>query len=285
LWIRGTLDLATVGIRSVAIVGARAATEYGEWVARNLAAQLAQRRFVVVSGGAHGIDAAAHRGALSVRGDTVLVSAGGLDRAYPPGNATLFERVADDGLLVSESPPGADPKRRRFLTRNRLIAALGTGTLVVEAAMRSGATNTARHCTNLGRPLMAIPGPVTSPASAGCHELIAAEQEPARLVTSAEQVALIIGSAGDVPVVAPDQARLRGDAVSDALDALDPPVRQVFDGFPSRGWVGPDSLALAAGLPMLTVIRALPLLEVSGLVEASDQGYRIVRQAKSGAGR
>lgn len=284
LWVRGSLPLAPVGIRSIAIVGARAATEYGEWVARDLAGKLAARGFVVVSGGAHGIDAAAHRGALAARGATVLVSAGGLDQPYPPGNAPLFDRVAETGLLVAESPPGCAPRRRRFLTRNRLIAALGTGTLVVEAAERSGAMNTARHATDLGRPLMAVPGPITSGASAGCHRLIASDRDPAQLVARVEDVLLAIGSSSDLPMTPPDAARSRGDETSDRLDELDPTAREVFDAFPARGWIGPDGLAVATGLPPLTVIRALPLLEVSGLIESSDDGYRIKRAPKERAG-
>jgi DNA processing protein len=278
LWVRGGCDLATVGVRSVSLVGARAATEYGETVARDLAAGLAERGFVVVSGGAYGIDAAAHRGALAVGRETVIVSAGGLDRAYPPGNTTLFERVAESGgLLISESPPGSTPQRRRFLTRNRLIAALGTGTVVVEAARRSGAMNTAHHCTGLGRPLMAVPGPVTSAMSAGCHALIAAESDGARLVTGLDDVLLAIGSAGDLPVDPKPPAQ--AEDLSARLDQLDQPARQVFDGFPARGWVHPDKLAVRSGLPTLTVIRALPILELSGLIEASDGGYRIARPA------
>ena len=275
LWVRGVLDLATVGTRSVAIVGARASTEYGDWVARDWAARLSDRDFVVVSGGAHGIDAAAHRGALSARGATVLVSAGGLDRAYPPGNAQLFQRVAESGLLVSESPPGADPRRRRFLTRNRLIAALGTGTVVVEAALRSGARNTAGHCIGLGRPLMAVPGSISSGQSAGCHELIAAEHKPARLVSSVDDVLAVIGSAGDLPLPAAPEANSAD--LTGRLDALDPIARQLFDAFPARGWTGPDRLAVASGLPALSVIRALPTLELVGLVESSVEGYRIIR--------
>lgn len=277
LWIRGVLDLSGVGVRAVAIVGARAATEYGEWVARDLAARLAEHRFLIVSGGAYGIDAAAHRGALSVGGETVLVAAGGLDRPYPPGNGSLFGRIAEAGLLVSESPPGSDPRRHRFLTRNRLIAALSGGTLVVEAAERSGAMNTAGHCTNLGRPLMAIPGPITSAASAGCHRLIAAEQHPARLVTGAPDVLFAVGSAGDVAGTPQDGVRSRGDDLIDRLDTLDPAARLVFDAFPARGWTGPDRLAVAAGLPALQVIRTLPALELAGLVESAAEGYRIRR--------
>jgi DNA processing protein len=275
LWIRGTSDLASVGVRSVAIVGARAATEYGARVATDLGYELALQNFVVVSGGAHGIDAAAHRGALSAGRETIVVSAGGIDRAYPPGNTALFERAAQAGLLVSESPPGSSPQRRRFLTRNRLIAALGTGTVVVEAARRSGAMNTATHSIGLGRPLMAVPGPVTSGASAGCHVLIAAERNPARLVTGTDDVLMAIGSATDLPAVY--DGRSRGNELSDRLDLLDPPARQVFDGFPARGWVSPDRLAVATGLPPLVVIRALPILELHGLIEVSADGYRMLR--------
>jgi DNA processing protein len=284
LWMRGTIDLASVGIRSLAMVGARNSTEYGEWVARDLAARLADRAFVIVSGGAHGIDAAAHRGALSAsQGSTVLVSAGGLDHPYPPGNAGLFDRVADSGLLLSESPPGSAPKRRRFLTRNRLIAALGSGTLVVEAALRSGAMNTASHCRTLKRPLLAIPGPITSAASAGCHALIAAEHAPARLVTDVDDILEAVGSAGDVALAPGERSRSRGDVLSDRLDTLDPAARQVFDCFPARAWIGPDQLAVAAGLSPLEVIRTLPALELSGLVEASTEGYRITRPVRTAA--
>lgn len=279
LWVRGVLDLATIGARSVAIVGARHASEYGEWVARDFASRLAERGFSVVSGGAHGIDAAAHRGALAVRGETVLVSAGGLDRAYPPGNAALFEQVAEAGLLISESPPGAAPARRRFLTRNRLIAALGAGTLVVEAAARSGAINTATHSAGLGRPVMAVPGPITSPTSAGCHRLIAAERDPALLVTGVDDLLLALGAVSDVALTAPAATRLGEDERASRLDALDPAARQVFDAFPARGWIGPDRLAVAVGLPALHVIRTLPALELAGLVEGSAQGYRIRRVA------
>jgi DNA processing protein len=278
LWVRGTIDLATVGVRSVSIVGSRAATDYGERIAKDFALGLAERDFVVVSGGAYGIDAAAHRGALSVGRPTVVVSAGGLDHAYPPGNRALFERVAESGLLISESPPGAAPQRRRFLTRNRLIAALGTGTVVVEAARRSGASNTAKHCVGLGRPLMAVPGPITSAMSAGCHQLLAAEHDRAQLVTSLSDVLLMIGSAGDVPA-AHRQEVSRSAALADRLDQLDPIARQVFDGFPARGWVGPDGLAVATSLSPLLIIRTLPILELSGLIEASSSGYRIVRRA------
>jgi DNA processing protein len=284
LWVRGDADLAAVGTRSVAIVGARGASEYGLWAAYDFAARLAERRFDVISGGAYGIDAAAHRGALSVDGTTILVSAGGLDRPYPPANADLFERVAESGLLVSESPPGADPRRQRFLTRNRLIAALGTGTLVVEAARRSGAVNTANHCAELGRPLMAIPGPITAVTSAGCHWLIARDVGAARLVTSVPEVLESIGGASDLEPPAPPARCTPSAAVDARLDALDPAARRIYDAFPARAWIGPDRLAVAAGLAPLDVIRALPALELAGLVESCPEGYRIARASTVAAG-
>jgi DNA processing protein len=283
LWVRGTGELASVGVRSVAIVGSRTASDYGERVADSFAAGLAARDFVVVSGGAFGVDAAAHRGALAVGGQTVLVSAGGLDQPYPPANSQLYEQTADAGLCVSESPPGCAPRRYRFLTRNRLIAALGTGTVVVEAGYRSGALNTARHCTDLGRPLMAVPGSVESATSAGCHRLLAREVNRAQLVTSVDDVLEVIGVGRDV-LTEPDPDRRAGFGLRERLDALDPTTQRVFDGFPARAWTDPDRLAVATGLSPVAVIRALPMLELSGLVEASSRGYRIAPRVASTAG-
>ncbi|HEU5267572.1 MAG TPA: DNA-processing protein DprA [Jatrophihabitans sp.] len=278
LWVRGTAERATLGIRSVGIVGARAATPYGEHVASDFGAGLAGRGFEVVSGGAYGIDAAAHRGALAVGGHTVVVSAGGLDRAYPPSNAALFERAAGQGLVVSESPPGAAPQRHRFLTRNRLIAALATGTVIVEAAARSGAANTAGHCFRLGRPVMAVPGPVTSSMSMGCHELLAREHDRAHLVTSADDVVAVIGGAGDI-AAEPVPARPPASSLAAELDALDDTARLVFDGLSARRAIQIDELAFAANLSPIDVIRCLPALQLAGLVEAAADGYRISKLA------
>jgi DNA processing protein len=274
--VRGSAELGSLAVRSVGIVGARAATAYGEQVAGDFAAGLASRDFTVVSGGAFGIDAAAHQGALAVGGTSVIVSAGGLDRAYPLAHDRLFDRVADTGLLVSESPPGAAPQRHRFLIRNRLIAAFATGTVVVEAAQRSGARNTARHCVVLGRPLMAVPGPVTSTMSSGCHELLASEETPARLVTSVADVLGVIGAPTDLAAEQPS----RSNAAA-LLDTLEPVERQVFDGFPARRAVQVDELAIATGLPALQVMRALPGLELAGLVEPVGGGFRIKNLVRS----
>ena len=158
--------------RAVAIVGSRAATAYGAHVATEIAASLSGQGWTVVSGAAYGIDAAAHHGALVAGGATVAVLACGVDHAYPRGHADLLASIAAHGAVISEYPPGQLPQRRRFLARNRLIAALTAGTVVVEAGLRSGALNAARHARELGRPVMAVPGPVTSSASGGCHQLI-----------------------------------------------------------------------------------------------------------------
>ena len=197
LWLRGTADLRFTCLRSVAIVGSRASTAYGSYIAASIASALAENGWAVVSGGAYGIDAAAHRGALAADGPTIAVLAGGVDVPYPAGHAGLFDAVAAQGLLVSEWPPGQVVSRLRLLGRNRIIAALATGTLVVEASSRSGARDTARHARDLGRPLMAVPGPVTSELSAGCHQII--QDLHAALVTGPADVIDALGTAPHGP--------------------------------------------------------------------------------------
>lgn len=171
LWVRGSTSLKALRAASVAIVGARAATAYGTRIATDFASALAARGWTIISGAAYGIDAAAHRGALSADGTTIAVLACGADCAYPREHRGLLDVIAAHGAVVSESPPGIPPGRERFLLRNRIIAALARGTVVIEAAARSGTMATAHRATDLGRPLMAVPGPVTSVTSAGCHEL------------------------------------------------------------------------------------------------------------------
>ncbi len=316
LWAAGPGDLAELGLRSVGIVGSRRSTAYGEHVAQSLARGVAERDVTVVSGGAFGIDKFAHLGALEAHGVTVLVSAGGLDRAYPPSHASLFRRVRESGLLLSESPPGAAPKRQRVLTRNRLIASLSTGTVVVEAASRSGALNTLRHSVHIGRPVMAVPGPVGSPLSAGCHEAIRTPEYDATLVSSVDEVLEIVGGASDVGGSgdvedtggiggiggiggtggiggAGDAGRAgratgahrgaaaaragSGDRVRRVLDALDDRSRAVFDGFPAGRAVSADELVLGSGLSASEVLRSLPVLELAGLIEQHRDGFRIRR--------
>ena len=277
LWARGSGDLSHAAVRAVAIVGSRSASSYGEHVTAELAFGLARQDVVVVSGGAFGIDATAHRSALAAEGSTTIVSASGIDRPYPSSNATLFERAEVGGLVVSESPPGSAPHRHRFLTRNRLIAALSAGTVVTEAAARSGALNTAAHCTRLGRPLMAVPGPVTSAMSAGCHRLLRQDPTPALLVTSVVDVLAVVGSIGEgLAATVPSMATgPQGDEMRSALDGLDPVARRVFDGLPARGIASEDEVALRSGVSPIEVMRALPALQLAGVVEAGPDGVRI----------
>lgn len=186
LWVRGNSELL-VGEKTIAIVGARAATGYGEHVTMELSAGLVDRGFTVASGAAYGIDGMAHRAALASHGRTIAYLAGGVDRFYPSGHDALLTRIVEAGAVVSEMPCGSVPTRWRFLQRNRLIAANSKATLVVEAGWRSGSLNVAGHANSLGRPLGAVPGPVTSAASAGCHRLI--REFGATCVTTAEEAA------------------------------------------------------------------------------------------------
>jgi DNA processing protein len=186
LWARGEARLSAAAGQSVSIIGSRAASAYGTHVAAGIAAGVAARGWAVVSGAAYGIDGAAHRGALAAGGITVAVLACGVDRAYPAGHADLIATIGQAGVIVSEQPPGRPVSRTRFLDRNRVIAALSAGTVVVEAGRSSGAMHAARHAAELGRPLMAVPGPVTSTASGGCHLLI--RNGAAVLVTSGDDV-------------------------------------------------------------------------------------------------
>ena len=194
LWVRGPLALTGLPSTAVAIVGARASTEYGDHVAGALAAGCSAHDRAVISGGAYGIDAAAHRGALAGDGPTVAVLASGIDRLYPTGHRGLLDEVAVAGLLVSEAAPGCAPSRSRFLVRNRLIAALSGGTVVVEAALRSGSLNTARWARDIGRVVMGVPGPVTSMMSAGVHELL--RQPEGVLVTDVDEVLELLSPIG-----------------------------------------------------------------------------------------
>ncbi len=277
LWVRGRCDMAAMVGRSVAVVGARAATAYGERVAAELAGGVARRGATVVSGGAYGIDAAAHRGALHAGGATVVLLAGGVDRLYPAGNRALLERVlTDGGAVLAEVPPGATPTRSRFLLRNRLIAALSPATVVVEAATRSGALSTAMHAARMYRPVGAVPGPVTSMASAGCHLLL--REGVAVCVTDAEEVMELAGTMGAdlAPSVALGSRAGVGPAggAGDALDDLSPVQRRVLEAFPVRGVREELVLARAAGLGPREVRASLGVLELWGVVERVDDGWR-----------
>ena len=186
LWVLGKKDLLRSDHNTTALVGARAATGYGEFACMEMSAGLMQRGHTIVSCASYGIGGAAIRATLAGEGSPIAIVAGGLDRPYPSGHATLLERAAQKGAVVSEMAPGATPTKWRFLQRNRIIAALARRTVVVEAGYRSGALNVAGHAAALGRPLGAVPGPITSAASAGCHRLI--REYGAPLVTTTEEI-------------------------------------------------------------------------------------------------
>jgi DNA processing protein len=273
LWVRGSLRLDEACDRSVAVVGARASTSYGNHVAGELGYGLAERGWTVVSGGAFGIDAAAHRAALAAGGVTIAILACGIDRPYPLSHTSLFERITDDGLVVSEWPPGADPHRRRFLVRNRVIAALTQGTVVVEANRRSGARFTLGRARLLRRHCLAVPGPVTSAMSAGCHDEL--RVEGTILVTDAAQVIEAVGRIGADLAPWPE----RGEA--SPRDTLTSLQAQVLDGVRPRKALSAEEIAAAAGVSARDARRTLPTLEELGFVVAHGGGYRLVAPGRS----
>jgi DNA processing protein len=256
LWARGDADVLGA-TTTAAIVGARAATSYGESIAAEIAGDLATGGALVVSGGAYGIDGAAHRAALGAGGATVAYLAGGVDRAYPIGHQQLFDRVRQTGVVLSEVPCGSAPTKWRFLARNRLIAAASLATVVVEAGWRSGTLNTAGHASSLGRPLGAVPGPVTSAASAGCHRLL--REFDAVCVTSAQDVRELWGetSASAAPPSArPDHDRTR---LLDAISTRTP--RESVDN------------ARRSGLSVAQVRSLLGIMSLEGAVAQRDGGW------------
>jgi DNA processing protein len=267
LWVTGPARLDEVAERAAAIVGTRAATAYGEHVAAELAAGLAERDVAVVSGGAYGVDGAAHRAALAADGLTVAVLAGGIDVSYPSGHAGLFHRIGEQGLIVTEYPPGLRPQRHRFLTRNRLVAALSGATVVVEAGARSGAANTAAWARALGRGICAVPGPVTSSASVGCHVLLRAG---AMVVTRADEVLELVGRAGELAADA--------ERPTSVLDGLADNELRVYDALPSRGARTVDEIAVASGLPPTEILGPLSMLEIGGLVVSQGGRWKLTHR-------
>jgi len=305
LWLRGSADLRFACSRSVSVVGSRAATSYGGHVAGELSADLGERGWAVVSGGAYGIDAAAHRGALAAEGVTIAVLACGVDYPYPAGHADLFAAICAQGLVVSEWPPGSRPARTRFLVRNRVIAALSGGTVIVEAGERSGALNTARHAAELGKPLMAVPGPVTSAQSAGCHRIM--RELDATCVTRAAEIIELLSPLSTPDALAPglqtpglqtrglhtpgpqahgapgpDDWPRRGAVLAprdeeSRHDELDPDSARVLDALPTRGGAGTSTIAVEAGVDLDTVLRCLGQLAGLGFIERCDRGWRLRR--------
>ncbi|MDX3854407.1 DNA-processing protein DprA [Streptomyces sp. AK02-01A] len=268
LWVRGRPDLRIWSLRSVAVVGARACTPYGAHMAASLGAGLAERGWVVTSGAAFGVDGSAHRGALAAGGATVAVLACGVDVAYPRGHAELIGRIAEQGLVIGELPPGDHPTRGRFVLRNRVIAALTRGTVVVEAQYRSGSLATARGAQRLGRFTMGVPGPATSGLSAGVHELLRGEGV---LVTDADEVVELVGDIGDL-------APLRRGPVL-PRDLLDPVSARVLDALPARGAADGKAIAREAGLTADETLGRLYELHSLGFVARHGDVWRPVPRA------
>ncbi|WP_306231223.1 DNA-processing protein DprA [Agrococcus beijingensis] len=256
LWVRGEPEALAACERSVALVGSRASSGYGELVTGQLAAGLASRGFAVVSGGAYGIDGTAHRATMAAGGTTVAVLAGGLDRFYPAGHDELLQRVAATGCVIAEAPSGVPPTRWRFLARNRLIAALASATVVVEAGARSGSINTAGHAAALGRPLGAVPGPVTSGASAGCHRLL--RDYGAAVIERAEHVVELV----DGPA---DASAPLGGLTSDEV--------RVLDALSARAPRAIDDLAVRTGMSRADIVASLALLELGSRAAERPGGW------------
>ncbi len=268
LWVLGRTPVCELVERAVSIVGTRAASAYGEHVTAEIAGDLAVDGWTVVSGAAFGIDAAAHRAALGVGARTVAVLACGVDRAYPSGHSRLLQRIADNGAVVSEYAPGTTPAKHRFLARNRVVAAFGSAVVVVEAGWRSGARNTAAWAHKLGRPVLAVPGPVTSASSKGCHRMI--REGEARLVADAHDVVAEAGPVEDAGEGRPSMFR--------DIDALSENALAVYEALPASGTQSPRELSESAALPVEKVRSVLPLLELEGFVGRDETGwFRVVR--------
>ncbi|GAB3410922.1 DNA-processing protein DprA [Schumannella luteola] len=283
LWARGDRGVLTRLDDSIALVGARAATGYGEHVTAEASAGLVDRGYAVVSGAAYGIDGVAHRAALASGGDTVAVLAGGLDRFYPSGHEALLQRIVERGVVIAEVPAGSAPTKWRFLQRNRLIAALSAATVIVEAGRRSGSLNTAGHAAELGRPLGAVPGPVTSTASAGCHRLL--RDYGATCVTNADEMAELAphsGAGKQADAADPSAgdgceqpARPRTEGPSAARRSPDPDgaTLRVVDALAPRAARTVLQLATASGLAPDRVRAVLGLLELEGDVRQAGSGW------------
>lgn len=267
VWVRGRLRLDEAVARSVAVVGSRSATGYGTEVAAEIGATVAAAGHPVVSGAAFGIDQAAHRGSLATDGIAVAVLACGVDRAYPSAHRRLLDLIAERGVVVSEAAPGCSPTRVRFLARNRLIAALSGATVVVEAAVRSGALNTAHWAAGLSRVLMGVPGPVTSAQSEGVHRMI--RTRDALLVTCGRDVLEAAGAAGEHLVA-------HSSAPAGPRDLLTFEQRLILDAVPVRRASTAAAIARTGGVAQERAAAALEVLARRGLVERSGERWRQV---------
>lgn len=254
IWVIGKPE--SMSMNAISVIGARLASEYGLELTRELVRFSVSQGWSIVSGGALGIDAAASSSAIDNSGTTVAVMAGGLDRLYPRENIGLFQKIKESGALISECAPGVSPSRWRFLQRNRLIAALGHATLVVEAGFRSGSINTAFHANDLGRPVGAMPGPVDSVRSAGCHRLI--REGRAELIATPAHLSELMGQRVDLDDVGP----IRDNKQIRVLDALYGHV------------LSEEKVAAATGLTLRETTQTLHLLAKANLVSKISLGWR-----------
>jgi DNA processing protein len=265
IWVRGPMPLTELA-GSVAVVGSRDASVYGIETARAISHHVALSGVPVVSGGALGIDFAAHDAALRAGGATVAVLACGVDRVYPEKNRPLLAHLAAEYAVVSEQPPGSGPTQLRFLARNRLIAALTRGTVLVEAALRSGALNTVGWAEQMSRAVMGVPGPVTSYTSAGVHQCL--RRGGATLVTHGSEVLEVVGGSGEHLVEVP-----RGpERPRDRLSAVD---RRVLEQVPPASPMAVDAIASQSLLHVRDAMGALSRLEARGFVDRVDGGWRL----------
>ncbi|QTG76100.1 DNA-processing protein DprA [Trueperella pecoris] len=263
LWVKG--DPKVLAGRAVAIVGSRAATANGVRIARDFAYEIS-REATVISGGAFGIDAAAHEGAMLALRPSVIVSAGGADRVYPRAHDALFAKTLElGGAVVSESPLGAAPQRFRFLARNRIIAGLARATLVVEAPIRSGALSTARHAQNIGRPVGAVPGPIDVPQYQGCIDLLRNDGTP---VANVAHLRELMGTMEVQDPLAPDFFAGSVD------DGYDPRHQRVFDATPVTRAASVASIAATAGLTLPETLTVLGYLLLAGRVVERDGRWK-----------
>ncbi|MEV6337977.1 DNA-processing protein DprA [Nocardia vinacea] len=262
LWVRGPRSLSESSERAIAVVGARCSSGYGEHVTGEIVGDLAAQGWTIVSGAAFGIDGMAHRAALAVGAPTIAVLACGVDRPYPAQHERLLAEIAETGLVISEYPPGTGAHKNQFLARNRLIAALADGVLVIEAGLRSGARNTVKWARRLSRPALAIPGPVTAASSAGCHRMI--REGEALLVTRAEEV---IDEAGPLRLSLPTTQPF------DPSDRLHGDEASVYAALPKIGSRRPRAIAENSGLELPTIRAILPALELAGLVGMDENGW------------
>ncbi|MFV8380426.1 DNA-processing protein DprA [Corynebacterium hindlerae] len=266
LWVRGQ-RLDSLVAQSVTVVGTRASSSYGAAATRSLVSGLVSHQWTIVSGGALGIDSVAHQTALEAGGRTVVVASCGLDRHYPAAHTHMFEKITHTGALISEYPPGVTPARHRFLTRNRLAAALSAGTVVVEAAWRSGALNTLTWAEGLGKVTMAVPGPITSMGSLGCHDRI--RQGRAQLVVSADEIRQLVSSVGEVDV----DGQYEMLFAKNAVQSLSRNEMRVFDALSEKATPA-QQVAEAAGLTVALTVHLLVDLVKRGLVVRDGAQFR-----------